>query len=328
MLEFRDYDVLFPELVYDIVNYFWVNNVSKKPIEKSIINYCCSSHFNPELSDGGMIQPDVVFKICENLIIKGVLICTRVGYDGSGLNSNYLYMTKTPDLFQAKPPEFVFRLNCMAYGFRYIYSAYSKYVLPIVVKKDGIVSVGTCFRFINGIVTAKHCIEVDQVSIPGYKSDMLKQCNVYISKDESIDLAYIDLGEPSELLSEEARVMDEVLVIGYPRIPLFMDFCAVERATVSSIPTRGAVASLAEQYISKRVGSLMLVTARIRGGNSGGPIINSNGAVVGVAFSEPFSEGDYDEMGYGIAYPISALYSFLHNPIIILVDFVDAFSYE
>lgn len=326
MFEFRDYDVLFPDLVYDVVNYFWVNNAVKKPAEKSIIDYCVHSRFNQELSDGGMIQPDVVFKICENLVTKGILMCIRVGYDGPGLKANYVFMPKVPSSFQAKSPKFVFRLNCMAYGFRYIYSVYSKYVLPIVVKKDGKVSMGTCFRFINGIVTAKHCIEVDQVSIPGYEAEILKQCNVYVSKDKSVDLAYIDLREPSDLLSEEARVMDEVLVIGYPRIPLFMDFCAVERATVSSIPTRGAIASLADQYISKDIGSLMLVTARIRGGNSGGPIINDNGAVVGIAFSEPFSEGDYDEMGYGIAYPISAFYSLLSNSTSFNVTFVDEIS--
>lgn len=323
MIEFRDYDVLFPDLVYDVVNYFWVNNAVKKPAEKSIIDYCVHSRFNSELTGGGIIQPDVVFRICENLVTKGILMCTRLGYDGSGLKANYLYMPKNPSSFQEKSPSLKFRLNCMAYGFRYIYSVYSKYVLPIVVKKDGKVSMGTCFRFINGIVTAKHCIEVDQVSIPGYEAEILKQCNVYVSKDKSVDLAYIDLREPSDLLSEEARVMDEVLVIGYPRIPLFMDFCAVERATVSSIPTRGAIASLADQYISKDIGSLMLVTARIRGGNSGGPIINENGSVVGVAFSEPSSEGDYDEMGYGVAYPISVLDRVLRDSVPITLCFVD-----
>ena len=67
----------------------------------------------------------------------------------------------------------------------------------------------------------------------------------------------------------------------------------------------------------------MLVTARIRGGNSGGPIIDSNGAVVGVAFSEPMSKGDYDEMGYGIAYPIEVFYGMLKNPSSMKVTFVD-----
>ena len=67
----------------------------------------------------------------------------------------------------------------------------------------------------------------------------------------------------------------------------------------------------------------MLVTARIRGGNSGGPIINSNGQVVGVAFSEPMSEGNYDDMGYGVAYPIDVLGQLLDNCQVMQVNFVD-----
>ena len=70
----------------------------------------------------------------------------------------------------------------------------------------------------------------------------------------------------------------------------------------------------------------MLVTARIRGGNSGGPIIDSNGAVVGVAFSEPMSKGDYDEMGYGIAYPIDLFYEMLKNPLTMKVNFVEVIN--
>ena len=104
---------------------------------------------------------------------------------------------------------------------------------------------------------------------------------------------------------------------------MFNAFCAAERAAISSIQTRGAVASLADQYLSSGVGQLMLVTARIRGGNSGGPIINSNGQVVGVAFSEPMSEGNYDEMGYGVAYPISVLGKLLDDCEVMHVNYVD-----
>lgn len=68
----------------------------------------------------------------------------------------------------------------------------------------------------------------------------------------------------------------------------------------------------------------MLVTARIRGGNSGGPIIGSDGSVVGVAFSEPTSQGDYDEMGYGIAYPIKVFYEMLKDCETMKVHFVDS----
>lgn len=324
MEEFRDYDIRFPELIYDIVDYFRIGNRVKEPTQKSVIDYCINSRFNTPAPDKEIIQPDTVHRICELLAEKRILNCTRVGTGIEGLNSNYLFLPQDEDVFLQKHQALVNRLNCLVYGFRYIYSTYREYVLPVIVKKNGDVSMGTCFRFHTGILTAKHCLDVDEVFIPGFSPEQLRNCPVLTSEKEDIDLAYIELNQPSILVPGDAHVLDEVLVMGYPKIPQFFDFCAAERATISSIPTRGAVASIADQYLSKSVGQLMLVTARIRGGNSGGPIIDSNGAVVGVAFSEPMSKGDYDEMGYGIAYPIEVFYGMLKNPLSMKVTFVDA----
>ena len=324
MEEFRDYDIRFPELVYDIVDYFRIGNRVKEPVQKSVIDYCNNSRFNTPAPNREIIQPDTVHRICELLTEKRVLNCTRVGTGIEGFDSNYLFLSTNESVFLQKHTSVVYRLNCLVYGFRYIYSTYREYVLPVIVKKNGDISMGTCFKFHTGILTAKHCLEVDEVCIPGFSPEQLSNCQVLISEKEDIDLAYIELNQPSILVSGDAHVLDEVLVMGYPKIPQFFDFCAAERATISSIPTRGAVASIVEQYLSRSAGQLMLVTARIRGGNSGGPIIDSNGAVVGVAFSEPMSKGDYDEMGYGIAYPIEVFYEMLKNPLSMKVTFVDA----
>ena len=322
MEDFRNYDIMFPELVYDVLDYFRASNNIKEPKDKSVWDYCQNSKFNPLLQDKGPIQPSTIYNICENLAKKNLL--NRLHEGGMlGMNANYIYLSNNDSLFLTKQPQFVFKLNCLAYGFRYIYNAYRKYVLPIIVKKDGDIHMGTCFKFFNGILTAKHCVQVDEASIPGYTAAQLSQCRVLVSEDKKIDMAFIETNENSVLISETAQVLDEVLVMGYPRIPQFFDFCAAERAAISSIPTRGAVASLAGQYITPSVGQLMLVTARIRGGNSGGPIINSDGAVVGVAFAESDSKGDYDEMGYGIAYPIAVFDLLLQTSTQLKVNFVD-----
>ena len=293
MKEFRDYDEKYPDLVYDIVDYFRVEKGPRKPIDKSIIDYCSSSRYSDMNREKGMIQPDTVHLICENLTRKGVLHCTRLGLRTDGWDSNYIFMTKDSNYFLKKSPALVFRLNCSAYGFRYICQQYRKHVLPVVVKtKDGNIAMGTCFRFHTGIVTAKHCLEGEEVSIDGYSADFLKRCPVLISNDSKLDMAYIEMNEPSNLISDTARVLDDVLVMGYPRIPMFSAFCAAERAAISSIPTKGAIAALADQYITPKAKEIMLITARIRGGNSGGPIIDSYGAVVGVAFSSPDSDGN------------------------------------
>lgn len=322
MKEFLDYDIDFPELVYDIVDYFRAGNTIREAKSKSVVDYSVNSRFNKGLPGHTIIQPDIVLSICETLTKRRVLTCIRTGT--TGMDANYIFLTKDESRFLTNKSFYVFYLNCVTYGFRYIYSAFRDKVLPVIVKKDGEVMMGTCFRFLDGIVTARHCLDADFVSIPGYSKEQLLQSKVTVSNDKDIDLAYIALGEPSGLYSDEAHVLDDVLVMGYPRIPMFLDFCAGECATISSIPSRGSIASLADQYISRKAGPLMLVTARIRGGNSGGPIINAQGAIVGVAFSEPLSEGNYDKMGYGVAYPISVLYDVLEKDnTIISVSFVD-----
>ena len=326
MEEFRNYDIRFPDLVYDIVDYFRIGNRIKKPTEKSVFDYCNNSRFNTPAPQHEIIQPDTVHKICEILTKKRVLNCTRVGTGLEGFDSNYIFLPQNEQGFLQKHPAVIYRLNCLVYGFRYIYATYREFVLPVVVRYNGDISMGTCFKFHSGILTAKHCLDVDEVYIPGYTSEQLSNNQVIVSEKEDIDLAYIELNQPTVLVSGDAHVLDEVLVMGYPKIPQFFDFCAAERATISSIPTRGAVASLADQYLSRSAGQLMLVTARIRGGNSGGPIIDSNGAVVGVAFSEPMSKGDYDEMGYGVAYPIEVFYQMLDHSTTMNVNFVDAIN--
>lgn len=326
MKEFRDYDILFPELAYDILDYFRDGNIVRPNAKKSVLDYCRTSHFKNQLPEGEQIQPSTVFKICENFAKKGYLNRLSADVGILGMKANYLYLPSKEEIFLSKPSELIFRLNCIAYGFRYIYNEYRKYVLPIIVKKDGDISMGTCFRYYSGIITAKHCLEVDEVLVDGISSSKLNQSQVIISQDSKLDMAYIDLNEPCPLVSDCADVLDEVLVMGYPKIPQFFDFCTAERAAISSIPTRGSVASLAGQYITPGVKDLMLITARIRGGNSGGPVIDSNGAVVGVSFAEATAEGDYDEMGYGIAYPIAVLDQVFQNPTLMKVNFVDAIN--
>ena len=47
MKEFKDYDIMFPELVYDILDYFRAGNNVKEPKDKSVWDYCQNSRFNP-----------------------------------------------------------------------------------------------------------------------------------------------------------------------------------------------------------------------------------------------------------------------------------------
>ncbi len=122
-----------------------------------------------------------------------------------------------------------------------------------------------------------------------------------------MDLVFIKL--PQEILNSiyfdsEISILDEVMALGYPQIPGFHNFLTAEKAAVSArfTSTTGQVSSIAEDIWMRE--KLILITAKIRGGNSGGPIINNKGMVVGVASNIPTGEGKYDDLGYGTVIPI------------------------
>lgn len=315
---YMNYDKDHPYVVYDVLAYFsTMNHGKKKTKDKSIVDFCQ----NP---DGSFkYQPQIISRICKRLVDVGVLECI-VSRGGLGLYDNYLFLSGDDAFFEEGKDIISQDYNCTVYGFRYIYDLYKDIVVPLVWEKtNGDYSAGTGFKFLNGIVTAKHCItDPKNLSIKGYSADELRGMPIYVSDNEDIDLAFITTNteQSTMVLFEEGKIMQEVLVMGYPKIPAFTPFLTAEKATISSkasariTPTKGAIAGFGYEYLSKM--DALLITARIRGGNSGGPVINERGRVVGIAchFLDNNPEnGDYDDMGYGVAIPVSYLLDIINR---------------
>lgn len=307
MREFRDYDINYPDLIISILDYFSLSKGCAN--EKNVLSFCKT---NPHPDVNELLQPEVVAKICDILCDKGFM-SRLISGTPLGINNNYCYVQRT-ELSEPTREAMIHYLNSSVYGFEYVYRFYSDKVLPIIAYKDENQQIGSCFKYRNGIVTAKHClVDGDCVAIRGYKADILNQAQIYISNNEYVDIAYIDLGqEQTTIFTESPAVLDDVLVMGYPMIPRFLNFLTVEKASISSIantrfaPSRGVITAIADEMFTCDTTPLMLITARITGGNSGGPIINRKGSVVGVAVSDTISEGEtYDELGYGVATPIT-----------------------
>lgn len=307
---FQDYDVLYPELVIQIIEYFELsNNMDGAAKDKSVRKFCEKYGFQ--------YQPTIINRICKRLCDCNHMDCL---YSGGtlGLNSNYSVILKDKTVLQSQRDRLSFYYNSMVYGFDYIYRMYKDIVVPLVWEREnGDYAAGTGFCYMNGIVTAKHCVEdVTNLQIKGYKGEELKGKPIYISENEGVDLAFIETGRFANplIFTDDGEVMQEVMVMGYPKIPAFTQFLTAEKATISSkassriTPTRGAIAAYGYEYLSKI--DAMLITARIRGGNSGGPVINQYGCLVGIACQIPDNNpmnGDYDDLGYGIAVPVSHL---------------------
>ena len=307
---YNDYDKLYPDVIVEVLEYFDINNPVDAVKDKTILKFC-------ELHKSGseyIYQPQIISRICKRLSECGILecLCNR---GGLGLSDNYLFMLNRKEFFQDNRDRLKYYYNSKVYGFDYIYGMYLDLIVPLVWEKEnGDYAAGTGFKYLNGIVTAKHCItDVKNLQIKGYKASELEGKPVFISENDCVDIAFIETGENANplLFTDEGEIMQEVLVMGYPNIPAFTNFLTAEKATISSkassriTPTRGSIAAYGYEYLAKI--DAMLITARIRGGNSGGPVINEYGCLVGVACHIPdcdSSNGDYDDMGYGIAVPV------------------------
>lgn len=323
-MRFLDYYEKYPDLILSILEYFWFDADFNK---KTILGFCTHNKYNEGHTIA--IQPYVVLKICDILADNSILSLNFRGGAMDGKTSYSFVWRKEKDEWDRTKNVLLHHYNSLVYGFEYIYQFYSDKVLPIVASKNGDSAMGTVFKFHFGLVTARHCIEkYDTYSIKGYSAEQLKSSQIYVSKDENIDVAYIDLGEHIDIYCEEPNVLDDILVMGYPKVPAFLDFLTAEKATISSMSklrmttTRGSISAKAKTIYTKEQ-ELMLITAKIKGGNSGGPIINNKGCVIGVAFGAPESEGMYDDVGYGVGMPIQVLNDILSENNTVSVNFVD-----
>lgn len=318
MKDFYDYDVKYPMLVMDILEYFDISHGVK---DTSVLKFCETTGIPIKGGKNYVYQPAIINKICQRLCDKNIMSILR--NDGNlGFNNNYGIFLSNIEMWNSNKEQLQIYYNSLVYGFGYIYNLYKEVVVPLVWEKEnGDYSLGTGFKLCGGIVTAKHCItDPKNLAIKGFSADELTQSKIYISDNPDLDIAFIDVGrkEKINVLTNDGEVLQDVLVLGYPKIPVFTDFLTAEKAIISSkaearlTPTKGTITAFGNNYLAKT--ELMLITAKIRGGNSGGPVINEEGAVVGISCQMPNYEGDvgdYDELGYGIVTPIKYLYDIL-----------------
>lgn len=112
--------------------------------------------------------------------------------------------------------------------------------------------------------------------------------------------------------------------MGYPPIPCFDLIKVAETASVGVI-IQGGPKSVAGQVVAPGKSYLspldyFLINARVKGGNSGGPVINGEGKVIGTIVEIPFDSiggsdtGRYDIMGFGVCLPSRYVNQLLLNP--------------
>ena len=208
----------------------------------------------------------------------------------------------------------------VAFGFPHVRGYFSGSVYPVVVEKaDGRPDIGTAFlNHERLLVTAAHCVRnMRHVEIPGWDPTTTPLRNVFVSADERCDLAVLRFrGDPFPGMPgfrlENHEVLDDVLVMGYPPIPGFQTPLASETAQIAGYlqGMRGQIVAVGEAILDRQ--DYLLISARVKGGHSGGPVINRRGKVVGVVMASPAgAEGELDSLAYGAAIPTGDLATLL-----------------
>lgn len=156
---------------------------------------------------------------------------------------------------------------------------------------------GTGFALNNGcIATNYHVIEdAKSISVQGVKGDFSVKYNASIvASDKNNDIALIKINDdkfngfgkiPYKLKATISDVGEDIFVLGYPLTS-----------------TMGEEIKLTTGVISSKTGfqgnvSLYQISAPIQHGNSGGPLFDNNGNIIGIVTA---SHKDTDNVGYAV----------------------------
>jgi serine protease Do len=302
-------------LATELIKYFFVDfDVCGKENQiKTIDDFVNSNpHYNTTL------DISEVSRICSRFEYLGLLIHGNTG--------NYPFLEKSyfATNFDEKRAEYG-EYEFIVHGFPLIRQRLTNSVRPVVVTKpNGDEDIGTCFLTgnIHTLVTARHVIEnMSKVTILGNTGKPVDIRQITVSEDDNLDVAILLIGydfdgtQPFRFANP--NILDEVLCIGYPPIPGFADIQISDISHISSTlkSSHGRIVAESSSYLDRQ--SYLLLNARVKGGNSGGPIINNKGYVVGILVQiplDPQDESKLDALAYGIAVPRDAFMQLLQGP--------------
>ena len=183
-------------------------------------------------------------------------------------------------------------------GWRFIIERYCNSVVKIEHKaKSGDYSIGTGFYYAacnsniekHLIITNKHVLE-NAKSIKVFTKDDVEIKYSSICTDKKRDIGFIELD--SKLSSQNfhfnsgVEVLSELITIGYPSIPMTKQAYQVYH--------KGELNSLVEDYYDNK---LFLFSAKTSSGNSGSPIIDKYGMIIGIVTEELFEQEQFFQKG-------------------------------
>lgn len=298
--------------VIDIYEYFLACGAQGKTVF-NMLEDLCPDKLTIEKNDQGMSTMDF------GLVIEADQICSKMCEDC------FLLKTKS-DVFvglnkyigidarggKSKEALEGFTFDCKYRGFSFTRDLYLGSVRPIVgINKDDNHDTGTVFKVApNVFATAKHCVtDLKSFNILNDEEKPIKLKEVVFSENENLDIALIVAEEQESGMDfhlAEPHVLEDIMVMGYPPISGMLPVLISEKgqmvATMKS--TIGTNVGETKDYLRNL--DCFLISARVKGGSSGSPVINEYGEVCGIVVSLPNDIKNPDRidlMGYGACLP-------------------------
>lgn len=180
------------------------------------------------------------------------------------------------------------------------------------------ISSGSGFIVKNGsdgtyIATNNHVIELNLAGVSVWIGKDDKRSATVAAHSKELDLAILKLTKPIAVnaltLSDNAKQGDEVFAVGYPAAADYLASTAAHLSSEATI-TNGIISSI---RTTKAVDygpdiKLLQINADINSGNSGGPLLNAKGHVIGIN-----SYGALDSQGIFGAISVGELIAFIDD---------------
>ncbi len=311
----------FPVTILEFMNNYMNEQMNKlAPGEQIILDQPTITDYYNSIPEKYV---DLYEDVYHNAILRTYQLMTNEGFisplhHGTGFNEKY--QSNGFDPRDAKYGKYDF----VIFGFQYIHDTFEDAVRPVILNhksKEKQEKIGTGF-VINAnrnfddnfyFITARHCLPIgSRVYVPAFlpKNKPCIPKSIWVPANDDIDVAIIKFdmkisipGREQNFWLSSPEILDQIMTMGYPPIQGFMD--AVQVSEVANISgflksTLGRITGEGKHYWGGKEDHF-LISARVKGGNSGGPVINKEGEVVGMIIELPQEGENIDLLGYGLA---------------------------
>lgn len=254
------------------------------------------------------VQYGKISMILTHLCNVGILISQKYGTECYQLNYTLFKNIEENDI-----------VTNLIFGFGSIINRYEDSIFIIeVTNKQGDIEVGTGFYTslkndqndeIYLVISNEHVVNNPNIKLLNRNKTEISIKNKYW--DSNLDLAIIEVDRQKNVipfvLSKKTEILSKIITMGYPRIPRTNNCYLVCHS--------GEINSYVENYSGNK---LFLFSAKTSSGNSGSPVIDELGRVVGIVSKELFEKEQLEKNGklpYYAAIPISELEKFIEKSI-------------